>query len=30
MVIFMESKNFSPHLCVMAGTGAPIQFVNAA
>jgi hypothetical protein len=29
MVLFIEGKNFSPHLCLLAGTGAPIQLVTA-
>jgi len=28
MVVFREGKNFSPHLCLLVGTGAPIQLVT--
>jgi hypothetical protein len=28
MVIFIEGKAFSRHLCMSAGTGAPVQLVT--
>jgi hypothetical protein len=28
MVIFIEAKTFSRHLCMSAGTGAPVQLVT--
>jgi hypothetical protein len=29
MVIFIEGKKFSLHLCIQAGTGVPIQWETA-